>query len=350
MRAAGVRPRVDSAPRRPRAQTVPALTSRGHPRGELDGPWKEALGLFLSDFLALLQPRIHEAVDWSRPYESLDTELQQLSRGARVGRRLADRLFRVWRRDGEETWILVHIEVQARKECDFAERMFVYGYRIFDHFRRPAVSLAVLCDKDPAWRPDTFGYTIWGSSVDFRFLTVKLLDHWSDVAALESNPNPFAAFVLAHRKAIETRRCPEVRGKWKLRVVEGLYDRGLKSGQVRGFFRLIDWMMQLPEELEREFLVGIRRVEKERCMPYVMSAERLARQEGLEKGLEEGLEQGREEGLREGLAIAVELRFGASGRRLLLQIRALHDVKKLRAVARALKSGKTLEDLERLVG
>lgn len=88
-------------------------------------------------------------------------------------------------------------------------------------------------------------------------------------------------------------------------------------------------------------------------MPYVTSFERLARKdgrkEGREEGRQEGREQGLEEGLREGLAMAEELRFGVSSRRVLPRIQALHDLKRLRAAWRALRAGKSLEDLERLM-
>ena len=334
------------------------MTSRRRPRSERDGPWKEALELFLPEFLALLYPKVHEALDWSRPHKSLDTEFQKLTAGACFGRRLADKLFQVWRKDGVETWLLIHIEVQDRKVDDFAQRMFVYSYRIFDRHRQPVISLAVLCDEDPTWRPSTFSYTICGASVRFRFLTVKLRNRWKNVAALESSENLFVPFVLAHRRMLETRRSPGKRKDWKLRLVEGLYFRGLKPDQVRKLFRLIDWLMRLPEELEREFMVEVGRIEKEKHMPYVTSVERLARQDGREEGLKKGREEGRkkgreegrEEGLREGLAIAVRLRFGEPGQRLLLpRISALQDVEKLRAVAQALESGKTLEELELLV-
>ena len=45
---------------------------------------------------------LYEAIDWRRPYESLDKELQQITPNARIGRRLADKLFKVWRKDGQE--------------------------------------------------------------------------------------------------------------------------------------------------------------------------------------------------------------------------------------------------------
>jgi hypothetical protein len=31
--------------------------------------------------------------------------------------------------------------------------MYVYNYRLFDRYDRPVVSLAVLADASPTWRP-----------------------------------------------------------------------------------------------------------------------------------------------------------------------------------------------------
>jgi len=64
------------------------------------------------------------------------------------------------------------------------------------------------------------------------FLSAKLLDYRSREAALETDPNPFAAVVLAQLKPRETRGAPGERGRWKLRLVQGLYDRGFSAEQV----------------------------------------------------------------------------------------------------------------------
>jgi hypothetical protein len=141
---------------------VPRMASRRESRGDLDSPWKETLEHFLEPALAFFFPHVHERIDWSRGYVSLDKELQQVVRNARLGRRLADKLFKVWRKDGREAWLLIHVEVQGRKERDFPERMFTYNYRIYDRYHRPVVGLAILCDADPRWRPDHFEVGAWG--------------------------------------------------------------------------------------------------------------------------------------------------------------------------------------------
>jgi hypothetical protein len=71
-------------------------------RRDQDSPWKETLHHFLRAVLALFFPRVHDALDWSKGYESLDKEIQQSVADARAGRGLADKLFKVWRRNGRE--------------------------------------------------------------------------------------------------------------------------------------------------------------------------------------------------------------------------------------------------------
>jgi hypothetical protein len=167
---------------------VSAMASLRRLAGDQDSPWKEALEQFLAPFLALFFPAIHDAIDWSRGYESLDKELQQVVRDARIGRRLADKLFKVLRKNGREAWLLIHIEIQGKSEKAFPERMFVYSYRIYDRYRRSVFSLAVLRDDNPNWRPDRFEYNMWGCSVGIRFLTVKLLDYQPREAVLDDDP------------------------------------------------------------------------------------------------------------------------------------------------------------------
>jgi hypothetical protein len=230
----------------------------------------------------------------------LDKELQQIAYDAAVRKRLADKLFKVWRRDGKEAWLLIHVEVQGQRERGFAERMFVYYYRIRDRHHRPVVSLAVLCDEHPDWRPDRFVYNNLECELEFRFPMVKLIDYRPDEAALEQSANPFAAVILAQLKVLETRHAPDTRWQWKLRLIKGLYDRGLNRDQVRQLFRVINLMLALPPELEQSFRTDLERFEEAQRMPYVTSIERLAREEGHKEGRQEG----RQEGVAEGLQIA----------------------------------------------
>ena len=124
--------------------------------GDYDSPWKEILELYFQHFMAFFFPEAHDDIDWTAGYEVLDTELQKVVRDAELGKRLADKLFKVQRRGGASLMVLVHVEVQGQKDDDFAERMYVYNYRLFDRYGQDVVSLAVLSDDNRRWRPDRY--------------------------------------------------------------------------------------------------------------------------------------------------------------------------------------------------
>jgi hypothetical protein len=86
---------------------------------DYDSPWKEMLDGYFPDFMAFFFPVAHGDIDWSRGYESLDTELQQVVRDAALGTRLADKLMQVWRHDGVAQLVLVHIEIQGTRDPHF---------------------------------------------------------------------------------------------------------------------------------------------------------------------------------------------------------------------------------------
>src|SRR3954453_23206794 len=232
--------------------------------GDFDNPWKEGVEHFFAQFLAYFFPDAYAAIDWSRRYESLDKELQQIVSESELGLRLADKLFKVWLQNGQEAWILIHVEIQNQRVPAFAERMFVYNYRIYDRHRQPVISLAVMGDEEPTWRPDHFGYGLFGCTMGIRFPIVKLLDYASQAERLEMMPNPFAAAVLAHLKTRETCADPAARRNWKLRSIKSLYDRGLDGEDVRQLFGFIDWMMDLPKGLNNLFWDEVSQYEKEK--------------------------------------------------------------------------------------
>lgn len=69
-------------------------------QNDYDSPWKDILEKFFPDFLEFFFPAIHMEIDWKRSYEFLDKEFQQITKDAVQGRRLTDKLVKVWRKDG----------------------------------------------------------------------------------------------------------------------------------------------------------------------------------------------------------------------------------------------------------
>jgi hypothetical protein len=298
---------------------------------DYDSPWKEALDAYFEPFVALLFPKTHRQIDWSRGRESLDKDFQQVVREAEVGRRYVDKLVKVWDTGGVESWVLVHVEVQTTRDEDFPRRMYIYNYRIFDRYNRPVASLAVLADDDPQWRPRDFHYSLFDCEAGISFPPAKLLDFAAHEAVLEASSNPFAQIVLAHLKARQTHGDPAGRYAWKVRLVCNLYERGFSPKDVRELFRLIDWLMEPPPALENVFRQDLDKIQ-ERHMPYVTSIERLARREGQ----------------REGIETALRMRFGEEGLKLMPEIQEVHEEETLRAILKALETAANLDEVRRL--
>lgn len=259
-----------------------------------DSPWKMALEGYFQEFLDLLFPSIHAQVDWAKGYSFLDKELQQITADANTGRRYADKLIQVHARDGSETWVLIHVEVQGEPEEAFAERMYTYQYRLRDRYGVDVVSLAVLADTRESFRPNTFRYQRWGCELIFTYPTAKLMDWEARWSELEASTNVFALVVMAQ---IQSKRVKDGvrRRDVKIALIRFLYERGYSREQVIQLFIMIDWMVQLPRSLEPGFVQAVYAIQEEKRMPYVNTIERL----GIEKGEKLGIEKGRQEGQRE---------------------------------------------------
>ena len=256
-------------------------SASGSAQSDHDSPWKEALDRFFPEFLARLFPAIHAEIDWRAPYRSLDSELQQITGDADSGRRYADKLLDVRTRDGHETWVLVHVEVQGDAQAVFPQRMFQYNYRIRDRYDRSVVSLAVLSDGNRPFRPVSYADGRWGCQILFEFPMVKLLDFVEPArwAALEASDNVFALVVMAQIRAKVTPDGETLQG-WKFRLIRLMYERGYERALILELFRLIDWMIRLPAGLEADFRQQLYAYEEQHRMPYVTTVE----QAGIQRG------------------------------------------------------------------
>jgi len=108
--------------------------------------------------------------------------------------------------------------------------------------------------------------------------------------------NPFAAIVMAQLQAQATSKSGPQRLVSKTRIIQLLYQYRYSKQDVLALFRIIDWMMALPAELEPAFEQAIITIEQEHKMAFVTSIERLGEKRGWEKGRKEGWQEGRNEG------------------------------------------------------
>ncbi|WP_414515956.1 cytosolic protein [Nostoc sp. PCC 9305] len=307
-----------------------------NPQTEYDSPWKQILQLYFEEFMLFFFPQAHGEIDWTRQPEFLDKELEQVVRDAELGKRLADKLVKIYRIGGEETWILIHLEIQSQSESDFSERMFIYNYRIYDRYKRSVASLAVLGDEQVNWRPNQFGYELFGTKVEFQFPIVKLLDYQQRQSELEASRNPLATVVMAHLAALQTKSDRLERKQQKLSLVRRLYQQGFEREDVLNLLAFVDWVLTLPQDLEREFLFEVEQLEAEQRMQYVTSFER------------SGIEKGKLEALLKGIALGLKLKFGETGQNLLPEIESIQDVSVLEAILSGIDTASTVSQLRQI--
>jgi len=234
---------------------------------------------------------------------------------------------------GGQAWVLIHIEIQAQRDVTFPERIFDYNHRFKDVYGRPVVSIAILADDDPGWRPGRFKYGLWGCGGEFHYPTVKLLDFADRIEELEKDPNPFAVVVLAHLNARATANDRARRREWKVTLLKGLYQRGWEPKDMRQLIRTIDWFLTLPIEDDRLVRKAIEADEQEKQMPYITSFEKIAAEEGEARGL------------KDGIALALKVKFGQRGKRLIAKVRQTEDLNTLRRVTRSIETAATIDDV-----
>ena len=111
--------------------------------------WKVILEEVFPDLLRFIYPDADNVYNMERGFEFLDKELAELNPqpDEEKDSRFADKLVKVYHRDGVEEWVLLHVEVQGdtHDRDAFAERMYTYFYRIRDRNPVRLVSALAIC-------------------------------------------------------------------------------------------------------------------------------------------------------------------------------------------------------------
>ncbi|HMV46414.1 MAG TPA: DUF4351 domain-containing protein [Blastocatellia bacterium] len=329
-------------------QQPESATANVAPDDDQDSAWKDLLHDLFPAFLKFFFLEIARDVDWSRGYVPLDKELAKIRPDLPSGKLYADKLFKVWLKNGKVKWILIHVEIQGHAGRSFARRMFVYNYRIGEEYPGvDVVSLAVITETKGRVI-NRYEVSNWGCSLVFTFPCVQLADYAERWAQLEADRNPFAVAVMAQLKALETKGDNQRRFVWKRHLIKGLYELGYDRRRIVALLKFMDWAMRLPKEQEKDIQETIFQIEEGKKVPYVTSWERMAKEEGLQAGLQAGLQEGLQEGLQKGLLSSVVLllshRFGELSEALQNKLKKLQE-EQLRELVVAVLGFETKSDL-----
>lgn len=335
-------------------QEIPVVS-----RVDADGRWKDALDVYFQHCVSLLWPALHALIDWSQSPVFLDKELKSLMAGRRRNRRYVDKLLAVRLSSGEGVSLLLHLEVQARLQAGFSERMFEYFVRLREKYpEQPVVQLAVITRGRPVMERLRYQYVPLGEnflSLDFS-LPMLHLQNWrgreAELAA-QAQRNPFAWFMQVELEA--TRQATPVdRLQRKVSLLRQLYAHGYDPADFHRLFAFLDSAMVLPPVLDLQFVQAFQQIETQgvSSMAYLTSVERVAigrgrlegRVAGKAEGKIEGKVEGRVEGLREAVRCLLEQRFGSLPENVLEQLGAMDQAGLQDCLTRVI-STRSLEEL-----
>lgn len=309
-----------------------------------DSPWKAALTHAFQDFIILFFPDLYPLIDWTRPAHFRDKELAGISLGAVADRMVADQLVEVSLLAGCVQTALIHVEIQAQRDTALPRRVFDYNYRIHNQYSQPVASLVLLADEDPRWRPDAYHDQVLETSTAFRFTSAKLLDCAQRTEELLASHNPIALVVLTHLRTQQARHDPHqlYAAKWEL--TQRIYQHCWRKERILVMFKVINWMMVLPEPLQRRYWQAVFKLEKEAKMEWITPLEQMFIDDGWKKGLKEGREEGRKEGAATMLERLLTQRFGPLPKTVQRKL-AKADLAQLEAWSDALHEAKSLKQV-----
>ena len=308
---------------------------------DYDGAWKDLLHRRLPEILACYFPAVGAAIDWSQPPEFRDQELRELLIEAPEGSSRVDVLIRVAMCDGGSQTLYLHLEVQSSKEEDFSLRVFHCFHGIRRACGENVISLAILADLDPHWRPAEYRYERLGCEVAFRFPCCKLLDILPGLAEDFSLP---ALAAKAQIAALQTSRNPDKRSAVRWLLTRSLYEHGYSKEAINEAYRLIAWMMRLPKTQALHFRKQLVDFQTEINMPYLIDTEEIAIEQAMSQGLSQGLSQGRLLALQEDVIEVLAVRFSHVPEGLREAIAGIPEESRLRALHKAALRAETIED------
>lgn len=198
-------------------------------KAKYDILWKSMLEEVFEDLLRFVDPGIEKKLDLSRGFEFMDKELAAINPepGETADTRVVDKLVKVYLRDGGETWMLLHVEVQGENEAGFAKRMFRYYYRLLDRKSlqdKDVAALAILTGRYGKTVPDKYERrTFWGG-VLYNYKTLCITDYSNDV--LKASDNLFAIVMLVAKEALTKKPKKNVDEKEKKKEEE-IWDQKL---------------------------------------------------------------------------------------------------------------------------
>jgi len=254
--------------------------------------WKALLEDIFDYFLLFFFKEDAHIFDIERGFEFLDKELDQLfpeQVEGTNGLRFVDKLVKVYTTEGEEKWMLVHVEVQGYNDPDFAKRMFTYFYRILDRYNKPVTCMAIFTDNNRNYVPNEYHYKFVGVENIFRYNVYKIIEQ--NAATLAESDNPFALVILTALVALQRgKKLEEELVPLKISIAQALFKKAIPAKKVRAIMNFLRYYVHFdkPENNSKfEEVIDIITGKKQDVMGIEEYLLQRAKKEGIEEAREE---------------------------------------------------------------
>ncbi len=249
-----------------------------------DQLFKLLLHSFFPEFLQAFVPELYAEIDL-KSIEFVDKELIR-TQGGRRKAKLVDLVVRV-KFHGQEGFVLIHLEHQARRDRQLGLRLFLYAAWLIEHYGLPVYPILLTSYDTPRdAEPDRFEMAVRGCGIlDFRYRVVQLNRmNWRDFLR-QHNP---AATALMVRMRIPPVDRPKVKAQI-MRLVSTMRLTPAKMGLIVAFVeRYLALTAKEMVAFEREMGDILDVEERRNVMELMTSWERKGRQEGRQEGRAEG--------------------------------------------------------------
>lgn len=204
------------------------LIHSNSPRKRHDELLKAMFKDYIFAFLRLMYPNADEIFDFSKGFELLENELLEImaDRIPELGKLVSDLLVKVYLKDGEEKWILIHIELEASSNPNIGRRLFQYFYRIVDKYNVDVETIVVFVGDEKQKKMTSFLYKCINTKLQFDFHNYHIFDHTDEeLLAMDSI---FGLVIIAAKKSwLEGKVSDETLNSYRMWIAKEV----MKSGK-----------------------------------------------------------------------------------------------------------------------
>jgi len=157
--------------------------------------------------------------------------------------------------------------------------------------------------------------------------------------------NPFSIVVKTHLKALDSRKDPNKRYRWKVELFKALHKAKYTKKQILELYRFMDWVLRLPTALNQKFDNFVEKYEEAKTVRYVTSIERRL----LKRNAQQNFEQGVLQKSREYVTDILDVRFHSVPSPLAEKVQAIDDTHLLSKLHREAVVVESLDSFEKVL-